>query len=1047
MALIRYLLITAVCLSAYVPVPAQTIYYPAGASELLKSTAEDVAMLMQQAVAGSHFTVQPYTNLPNNGIIFVYDDAVAANQTCKVNSDGINTIQFSAPQDNGLNFGVYQYLQQLGFRFYQPGTIWEIIPALSSPYKRMDTLYNCKFKYKNWFISGGHNTWAMDKNSSYSWDTYFGDIGHQWALYQRRNNMVGGNRFIGHRGDIFTNSYLTALQNNPCYVAPYNGSRQAGNQSVPDINNIAAMQLWGTAIEQKYTQFKNTIFGNPGIYANFFHNFNYNNDYIGIEVPDGAHWANSIDNSGCGNKDYVKESDQQFILANYTAAAINAIYPGKRFQLYAYDGHADVPSAKITINDNIDVQVVPTAFQSETSAKGLLNRWYNRTKNIAEYHYLNLPQWSGETPSFFLDELKTTIQRAKEKQSQGIVWEASPAKFASLPFLLAANASLKDDKDIDAVLHEFCNMLFGNASATIYQLLQYWSSDKTVTVSNGIQDNKYKLPLYFQLLNQAVQETQNAPAIVKERINELKVYLHYMVLYFDWASDQRSNAAKADKAAALCFYLAKISKLQVVNSYFLISDIVSRYSTTDNMNIKYNASSGTVYQNGALPLITAEEINTNFINDFAAQAMLITKYDCKEADQIKNLFETNNLSPLEKINVKVNYTNGKDYGTRSEFYIIANAAGSFTLKYTPRFDIPEKGYINFTVEATGNTLGIIKDFTINNNSGPGVIYVPLPSAGTYKLSIVSKYKSATDLLITTNGNYFYKNGPYLGNTIENYSGDLLSLPGYFYVPSGMNKIYFSLNNSNPGGAGFATPVEVNKAFEFKDNENKTIVAKLATTADSALFYLDVPSGSDGSFWQAFKMEQYRLCFANTSNIQWYAQRRPCATINFIAEIKEGSASCITILKAIGSSTSLHWKVYDAQKWYYYDNVKEVELPGNISPNAIVTITGYNNCFTTKRIGDDLQYLKQKTACATGAPLVADVVKTMLYPNPGTGMFRCRKNGEPVLAEDITIYNTSGLKVANFNNIQEFNISHLPEAIYFYTILINKVSFKGRLVKL
>ena len=38
----------------------------------------------------------------------------------------------------------------------------------------------------------------------------------------------------------------------------------------------------------------------------------------------------------------------------------------------------DVPSSNIIINKNIDVQVVATAFQSETSAIGLLNRWYKR---------------------------------------------------------------------------------------------------------------------------------------------------------------------------------------------------------------------------------------------------------------------------------------------------------------------------------------------------------------------------------------------------------------------------------------------------------------------------------------------------------------------------------------------------------------------------------------------------------------------------------------------------------------------------------------------
>lgn len=1045
MALIRYLISTVVCLFAYVQVQAQTIYYPAGASQLLKSTANDMAMLLQKAMAGSHFITEPYSILPSNGIVFTYDAAVTDNQTCKVKSDGTSVITFSALQDNGLNFGIYQYLQQLGFRFYQPGSIWEIIPSLSSPYKKIDTVYTCRFQYKNWFISGGQNAWVMDNNNSYYWDTYASENGHQWALYQRRNNMMGGSRFAGHRDDVLTNGYLTTLQNNPCYVAPYNGSRAATTQSVPDINNTAAMQLWASGIEQQYSKFKNTVFNNSDIYPNYYHNFNYAYGHIGIEVPDGAHWANSKEKDGCGNANYPKESDQHFTLANFTAAKINSVYPGRRFQLYAYDGHADVPSAKINISDNIDVQVVPTAFQSETSSKGLLNRWYSRTKNISEYHYLNLPQWSGETPSFYLGDLKITIQRIKEKQSQGIVIEASPAKFASLPFLLAANAALKDDVAIDDVLHEFCYTLFGGGAGTIYKLLQYWGDDKTVTVTNGILDNKYKLPFYFKLVSQAAMETQNAPDIVKERIDELKAYLHYMQLYFDWVFDQRSNAAKADKAATLCLYLAKINRLQIVNCYFLINDIVNKYSTTDNIYIQYNTANGTVYQNGLLPLITAAEIAANFAADAAAQRDAINQFSFKDAEEIKNQFDKNNFEPLEKINVKINYTYGKDYAARSEFYLIANGAGSFTIKYTPHFDMPDKGYINFTVEAIDKTLGIIKDFSIDNNSSAGIIYIPIPAAGKYKLSIVSKYKSAMDLVIAANGNYFYKNGPYLGNTIENYRGDLLSLPGYFYVPADINKIYFSLNNSNPGGAGFATAETVSKAFVFKDNDNNAAEPRLFNSSDSALFYLTVPEGSSGSFWQSFKMEQYRLCFANISNIQWYARRKTCTTADFKAMIKDGDG-CITQLKSTGTNGNLHWKIYDAQKWYYYGNVQVVDLPAGISPNTIITLSDNTNCIVTKRIGDDPEYLKQKIACITGAAPIDPVEKTILYPNPGTGLFKCMQNDEPVLVEEITLYNVSGLKVASFANTQQFNIYNLPAGLYFYSILINKISYKGKLVK-
>ncbi len=1040
----RHLLTAAVWLLAYVNIQAQTVYYPVGASQLLKSTADDIAKLLQRAVAGSHITAQSYTTIPATGIVLIYDDAVAG-QICRVKSNGSNFISFAAREDNGLNYGVYEYLHQLGFRFYQPGTIWEITPTLSSPFTNTDTLYSCRFKYKNWFISGGYSTWAMDNSADFFWDTYYGELGHQWSLYQRRNNMVGAYRFAGHRDDILTEQYLSTLQNNPCYVASHNGSRAATRQSVPDINNIAAMQLWESSIENQYTNFKNTIFNNTTLYKNYYRNFSYWYGNTGIEVPDGANWANTTDNM-CGTANLLSESDQHFTLANFTAEKINTVYPGRRFQLYAYDGHADVPSSKIVINQNVDVQVVPTAFQFETSAKGLLKRWYERNGNISEYHYLNLPQWSGETPSFFLNDLRTTVERLKEKQAQGIVWEAAASKFASLPFLMSANRSLINNESIENGLQQFCSDMFGNAAATVFTLLQNWSSEKVITVSNGTQDNKYKLPFYFQLVKQAEEQTQNDNETVKQRINELKAYLHYMVLYYNWVFDQRNANAKTDKADILCMYLARINRMQLVNSYFLINDVVRKYAISSNIFTRYNVASGTAYLNGLLPSVTKEEINNDFINDYAAQTNLINRFAFKDAAAIKALFEEHNLLPLEKINVQVGYTNGKDYTARSEYYLLADKAGSFFIKYTPKFDIPGKGYINFTVEAVNDNLGVIKDISIDNTSPAGNLNIAIPGAGIYKLSIISKYKSSASITISTNGNYFYKNGPFLGNTTENYRGDLMSLPGYFYVPPGMDKIYFSLNNSNPGGAGHATAAEISRAFAFKDNNGISVEAKLNSTSDSALFYLEIPQNGSG-FWQSFKMEQYRLCFANTSNIQWYAKRKECVVADFKVSIKANNEGCITQLSTPSNSNEINWEVYDAQKWYEYKNIQTVELPATVSPNAIVTLRVSPGCYTTRRIGEDEDYIRQKTFCATGATPADLSTKVIIYPNPGSGIFKCMQNGQPVIAEQVSVFNSAGLRMTYFNNTQQFNISNLPAGMYFYTLVINKITYKGKLVKM
>lgn len=1045
MAIIRNCFVTAVLALCVLFSNAQTVSYPVYSSQLLKSTAADAAMLFAKAIPGNQFTTAVYSAMPQTGIIFIYDSTITNNQACKVESDGINFIKFTAAEDNGLCFGFYQYLQNLGFRFYQPGSIWEIIPVLTSVYKKTDSLFTAAFKYNGWFISGGHNRWAMDMNGNYGWDTYYGENGHNWALYQRRNGMTGEYRFSGHRGDIMTGAYLATLQNNPCYVACYEKSRVATYQSVPDVNNIAAKNLWANTIEQRFTQYKNNIFNNKILYINQYRNFKYTYQNIGIEVPDGARWGNSLDNQGCINIPYANESDQQFTLANYTAQKINAVYPDTRFQLYAYSTHADVPSQGITINNNIDIQLIPEVYQTITSTNGLRNRWYNRTKNISEYNYLNLSGWSGETPAFYLDDFKTTVQIAKDKKSQGLVWEASPAKFASLPYLLAANKSLINNIAIDNTLQEFCDNMFAGAGNSIYELLHYWTDSKNLA---GGTSNKYRVPQYLQLLSVAEQQTKDASEIVKERLRELKAYVHYMILYFDWAADQRTNEAKTDKAARLCIYLAKINKMQLVNSYYLVNVVSAKYAATSSFYQQYNCVNGSAYQNGNLPLITAAEIENDFLNDLAQYSNSIDQYSFETAALIKDKLTTVDIIPQQKITVQLKYTNGADYYNRSEFYINAPKAGNFTIDYKPSFDMPDKGYINFLVESVDRAMDIIEDFTIDRNAGAGNLKITIPSPGTYKLTVSSKYKSSVDLEINTNKNVFYKAGEFFGKATEIYN-DNIGMPGYFYIPASVNKVYFSLSNSNPAGTGFASAEKINNEFAIQDNNGKILKARFVTPNDSALFYIDVPAESKGKFCRITKKSNYGLIFSNISNYLWYAQPKPlpCSNADFTIAVINKKGSCITQLTAIKNTGEYQWEVTDMGRTYTFSNQRVIELPDYSSPNASVTLTNGNNCSVTKRLRDDNQFLKDKHSCATGAPLPEMKENPVIYPNPSTGNYNCSKNGMALTADDIIISNAQGDRLANFKQAGKFNISQLPAGLYWYKILVNGVEFKGKLVKL
>ena len=1045
MAFIRNCFVTGVTMLCVLFTNAQTVSYPLQSSQLLKSTAEDAAMLFQKAVAGSQFSLSAYTGLPQTGIIFIYDSTISHNQMCRVESDGLSFIKFSASQDNGLCFGFYQYLQNLGFRFYQPGTAWEIIPSLSSAYRKMDSVYSTNVKYNSWFISGGHNRWVMDNNNNYAWDTYFGENGHNWALYQRRNGMTGQYRFAGHRSDIISGSNLSTWQNNPCYIACNNNSRVVNAQSVPDVNNVAAMQLWSSTIEQKYTAYKNIILGNVNLYVNQYRNFNYSNYNVGIEVPDGALWGNSADNLGCNNNGYYKESDQNIVLANFTAQKTANQYPNLRYQLYAYSTHADIPSANIPLHEKLDIQLIPVVYQNITSANGLRNRWYNRSKNISEYNYLNLSGWSGETPSFYLNDFKATLQIAKDKKSQGLLWETSPAKFASLPFLLAANKNLKDNIAVDNTLMEFCNNMFAAAGKTIFNLLQLWTDNNSM--AGGIS-NRYKLPVYFEMIQDAEQKIIHEPEIVKQRLRELKAYLHYMTLYYDWAGDQRSNNAKADKAAALCMYLAKINKMQLVNSYYMIATVTSKYPNNSNFFQQYNYTNGTAYQNGNLPLITADEIENDFRNNLAKFSNSISKYKFQSASEISSRLETAGLNPLKNIKVKLTYTNGMDYYNRCEFFIKAPSAGSFTINYSPVFDMPDKGYINFTVESFDKALQIVEDFSIDRNAKAGSLKINLPSAGTYKMTVSSKYKSSVTLNINTNKNSFYKSGAFFGKATEVYQNNT-DMPGYFYIPTGISKVYFSLGNSNPGGAGFASAEKTNNAFTIQDNDGKTLTARFVTPTDSALFYLEIPATAIGKFCRVTKKGNYDLVFSNISNYLWYAQPRPlpCSNADFNIAAINKKGSCITQLTAVSNAGPYEWEVSDLGKTYTYSNQRVIELPDYSSPNAVVTLAIGPDCRATKKLSDDAKFLKSKQACASGAPLPETGVVPVIYPNPSTGIFKFMQNGADVVASHVLITNAHGNTIAVLNNTKQLNISNVAAGLYWYKIVVNGKAFSGKLVKL
>ncbi len=1025
---------------------AQVIYYPANSSLVLRATAADLAGLLQRAITDSNtrFTTQAYsTTLPTSGLVFIYDSSVTDNQLCRVEGNGSSRLLFTAAEDNGLVFGAYQYLRELGFKFYQPGTVWEVIPNLPTVFKKLDKTYNTAFRYKSWFISGGHRTWIMDKVTAYNWEQYIGENGHNWSLYQRRNGMLGAYRFAGHRGDVINGNYLATLQNNPCYVASYNGSRQATTSSVPDIYNSAARQLWSATIEQKYTQTRNSILNNRVLYVNQYRSFNYNNQYIGIEVPDGPRWGNSRDSIGCLAIDYVPEADQSVILANSTAQKIKATYPSRRFQVYGYSTHANVPSAGIHIDTAIDVQVVATAFQSETSAKGLLNRWYKKYPSVSEYHYMNIPQWSGETPMMYLSELNQVLQRLKENNSQGIVWEASPAKFSSLPFLLAANEYLINGTPTDSLLKEFCTDMFGPAALPVNQLFHEWSSDGAITMGYFTKDNKYKIPRYLQLLKEAVGQAANAGGQVAQRLDELKAYLHYVILYYEWFADSRPIEEKRQEAAALCLYLARINKLQLVNSYYLITGIAARYGSGSSFFAGYNVQTGTAYQDGNLALISTAEIEANYQEDINRFSGLIPAYELQTDKKLAGKIRTGNFVPAGTIKVNL----GTTHTNRFVFNIYAPAAGSFKISCHAQPGAAVKSSVNIAVDNAQKALGIVTDTSLTNLVAGSSVEISLPAGGFYTLVLSTKYASSINMEITTNGNAFYKNTAFTHRYAEKYTADPGSLPGFFFVPAGMERVYFSVNNSYSAGR-YLTAAQVGNEFSMKDIYGNVVMPIAVPGGDLDLFYINIPAGQSGNFWQISRMGQYFICFANISNILWYGTRKPCSVSDFRVSVVRTGDECFTKLSSTSSNVK-EWTVEDNGVVTHYPLLKELILPGSFSPASIVTLVLSDLCTVTKKISQDAGYRRQLETCASGGALLPDDHSGMpgLFPNPSRGEFNIQMPEPGGQADMMTIFDVTGRKIKVFYNVSAINLAGFSAGAYYYQLISRDKIYQGKLVKL
>ena len=436
------------------------------------------------------------------------------------------TLYISAHYFNGLQNGVYYYLNLLGFRFYLPGDIWTHIPDIKTPFLKIDTSVYPSFANRAMFPTGGfRKNLAVDPNNLFQKD---------WNHWLSQNLYSSEEKIDGHMGEAFNNKYKKELLADTMMLACVNGRRQWSPSAKWDISNPKFVALFVKDRIEAYEKMKQKF---P------------DRNLISVEPADG------YGDCQCDNcKKMGSVSDRDFYLANKVAEAVKERWPEGGVSLYAYNTHAAPPH--IALQSNVFVLVIPYRFQNVTEPAVLLNKWKEKTGNIGVYDYWCITDACLDLPIFnYLQQLPGKYKLWHDLRLKGFILETGYSKFNNaLAFYFFSRMMWFKETDMMGMLKKFCDENFGKASPVIFPMLERW----------GINwKTRLEVPVCFGEIEKAYA-LEKDPAVQK-RLDEIKAVLIYAAME-DYAVSNLSKPGAEEKVDNLFRYIWSIFNYRIINT-------------------------------------------------------------------------------------------------------------------------------------------------------------------------------------------------------------------------------------------------------------------------------------------------------------------------------------------------------------------------------------------------------------------------------------------------------------------------------------------------
>lgn len=474
-----------------------------------------------------------------------------------------NVLTIWASQQN-RSIALYEFLNQVGFKFYGPEQHWTYIPdCVDYSSIAIDKTISNLFTIRSIGVSYGLGS---RKYSS------FEPIKQKWQLWQNRIQLQEPeNMDWSHYGNKLNRKNKTIILENPQWF-----KGKFNNNTKLDYCNPEVVNLFLKDAKKRLSTRKNE-----------------NHFYINMEPPDGDGYFD------CKGKSI---SDQVFGLANQVAN----IYSDKNTTVWllAYNEHANIPSFQL--NPNLMVGIVPDAFQKVGSPEKLMSLWEESHSNLFLRGYLSIPVWSKDLPNWgnaksYFDR----IQHLKKKKYKGFKYE-STISFMSAGWnqYVIARSAIDEDFNYGNEWDLFLKNMFGEQAEQVNSLLE-------VLQASDFED--YYLSYLFT-------EFESLKANIKDenrikRYDDFLSYITYLQTYYQFINN-KSEASKNQ----LLEVLSKDNSSFNIHSWalFNVLNLGKEYLNKPTKSIKFKTNNINTYQK------VDKKIDLSFEKDIEVKSQNIT---------------------------------------------------------------------------------------------------------------------------------------------------------------------------------------------------------------------------------------------------------------------------------------------------------------------------------------------------------------------------------------------------------------------------------------